>query len=291
MKIQNDQNSVDTNKSENNEIKKVHLTNMESNVKTCSRRGRKSTILPELREQTRRIQKQNIERSRRACIANKMSELHKLAMNMIGLNISEQPKTEKVDILGMCYEVFKNVSILLNENPELKEKLKQMCSEVGIKSTNKQKDISVIDIKSVKLNTDSCNQQSPPSLNKENHNPTCQNFLIPSDLSAFTPIRKMDYTSLQNTNLLEYHSTPKQFSFLTNDSGFYEMQSLNSLFHVNPINLQITKTFNDYTYLPQSNFQSNSIISPSQLKENIQESEKITVHGANNDKIMWRPYL
>ncbi|KAH8851974.1 STARP-like antigen [Schistosoma japonicum] len=296
MKIQNDQNSLDIIESENNEIKHDHLIDMESHMKTCSRKGRKSTIPPELKEQTRRVQKKNIERIRRACIANKMSELHNLAMNMIGLNKSEQLKTEKVDILGMCYEVLKNVTILLNENPEMKEKLKQMCNEVGIKSINKQNDMSVIDKDSVdiisdKLSNCSYNQQSPSSWNKENSNPTCQNFLIPSDLSAFTPIRKMYYNSLQNTNQLEYHSTPKQLPLLTNDSGYYEMQSSNSLFHMNPINLQMTKTSNEYTYLPQTNFQCNSTVSLSQLKENIQESEKNTLHATNNDKVMWRPYL
>lgn len=35
----------------------------------------------------------------------------------LSAKISEQQKTEKVDILGMCYEVFKNVAVLLNENP------------------------------------------------------------------------------------------------------------------------------------------------------------------------------
>ncbi|VDO68437.1 unnamed protein product [Schistosoma mattheei] len=49
-------NTMDVNHIENNENKKIHLINIETNdMKTCSRRGRKSTIPPELREQTRRV--------------------------------------------------------------------------------------------------------------------------------------------------------------------------------------------------------------------------------------------
>ncbi|CAI2724475.1 unnamed protein product [Schistosoma spindalis] len=293
-------NTMDVNHIENNGNKKIHLINIESNdMKTCSRRGRKSTIPPELREQTRRIKKQNIERSRRACIANKMSELHKLAMNLIGLNISEQQKTEKVDILGMCYEVFQNVAVLLNENPELKEKLKQMCHEIRLKSFNKQHDISNnhYDITINKSNesiTNSTIHQSPSSWNKENYNPTNQNLLIPSELSAFTPIRNINNTNLHNFNQLNYQSTPIQLPFIKNDSGYFEMNhSSTSFIHTNPIHLRTVHMSNESTYTPQlSSLQMNSIISKLQSKENISMNEMLTNHHeTTKQNIMWRPYL
>ncbi|CAH8462426.1 unnamed protein product [Schistosoma guineensis] len=293
-------NTMDVNPIENNGNKKIHLINIESNdMKTCSRRGRKSTIPPELREQTRRIKKQNIERSRRACIANKMSELHKLAMNLIELNISEQQKTEKVDILGMCYEVFKNVAVLLNENPELKEKLKQMCHEVRSKFFNKQHDISNnhYDITVNKSNqsiTHSTIHQSPSSWNKENYNLTNQSLLIPSELSAFTPISKIKDTNLHNFTQLNYQSTPIQLPFIINDSGYFEMNhSSPSFIHTNPIHLRTVHMSDECIYTPQSSsLQMNSIISKLQSKENILVNETHTNHHeTTKENIMWRPYL
>ncbi|XP_018644867.1 hypothetical protein Smp_132790 [Schistosoma mansoni] len=260
-------NTIDVNDMENNGNKKIHLINIESNnLKTCSKRGRKSTVPPELREQTRRIKKQNIERSRRACIANKMSELHKLAMNLIGINISEQQKTEKVDILGMCYEVFKNVAVLLNENPVNK-------SNGSIIHSN--------------------THQSPSSWNKENYNPTSQNLLIPSELSAFTPIRKIKDTTLHDFNQFNYQSTPIPLPFIQNDSGYYEMNHSSSLLiHKNPVHLRATYMSNEYIYTPQSSCsQTNSIISKLQTKENILENEIHTNHETTKENIMWRPYL
>ncbi|CAH8473438.1 unnamed protein product [Schistosoma rodhaini] len=290
-------NTIDVNDIENIRNKKINLINMESNnVKTCSRRGRKSTVPPELREQTRRIKKQNIERSRRACIANKMSELHKLAMNLIGLNISEQQKTEKVDILGMCYEVFKNVAVLLNENPELKEKLKQMCNEIRLKSFNKQHDTSNNDTTVNKSNGSiihSNTHQSSSCWNKENYNPTSQHLLIPSELSAFTPIRKITDTTLHDFNQFNYQSTPIPLPFIKNDSGYYEMNHSSSLLiHKNPIHLKATHMSNEYIYTTQSSYsQTNSIISKLQSKENILENEIHTNLDTTKDNIMWRPYL
>ncbi|CAH8445707.1 unnamed protein product [Schistosoma turkestanicum] len=301
-------NTMDVNHTENNGNKKVHLVNMGSNeVKSCSRRGRKSTIPPELREQTRRIKKQNIERSRRACIANKMSELHQLAMNLIGLNISEQSKTEKVDILGMCYEVFKNVTILFNERPELKEKLKQMCHKVGLKSLNKHHDLSTVNHDMIIRKTDASNttysniHQSPSIWNKENYNPTNQHLLIPSELSAFTPLGKLENTTnFHIMNQLDYQSTPIQLPFITNDSGYFEMNhssllssSSSLIFHANKINSRSINLSNEFMDSTQSScFQHKSINSILQSNDNIDVDEKQTVHTEETkENLMWRPYL
>ncbi|CAH8478742.1 unnamed protein product [Heterobilharzia americana] len=305
MQEQTNQNIVDHNYLETNESnEKVLLTNKENNVKIFSKRGRKSTVPPEIREQTRRIKKQNIERSRRACIATKMTELHRLAMSLIGLDVSDQRKTEKVDILGICYEVFENVSILLNERPELKEKLKQMCHAIGNKSFIKRQELidnhnnDCITSKLDHLDTYSNKSQLSIICEKENYDPSSENFLIPSELSAFTPIQKIQHP---NKNHLEYHSTPIQLLLPTTDSGYFELYSSSSTIDdMNAINLQTINKYDisyecqsqdNYVYSPQTFPYSNSIITSLKSKENISLTNQISVNTSNNSKDVWRPYL
>ncbi|CAH8462401.1 unnamed protein product [Schistosoma intercalatum] len=88
--------------------------------------GRQSTIPPEYRDQTRRLKKQNLERRRRACISDKMNALHNLAMNLIGKDPTEYHKIEKTDILNVCHSVFKNVVAIVNEQPDILERVHQL---------------------------------------------------------------------------------------------------------------------------------------------------------------------
>ncbi|CAH8831865.1 unnamed protein product [Trichobilharzia szidati] len=94
--------------------------------KVPSRRGRRSNVPPEIREQTRRLKKQNMERRRRACISDKMNALHNLAMNLIGINPDENHKVEKADILNLCHSVFEGIVNIVNDDPELKSRLKKL---------------------------------------------------------------------------------------------------------------------------------------------------------------------
>ncbi|VDP92871.1 unnamed protein product [Echinostoma caproni] len=87
------------------------------------RRGRKSTVPPEQREQIRRLKKQNMERRRRACISDKMNALHSMAMSVVGIDAAVQQKVEKADILGICYTVLEGIAKLANERPELRSQL------------------------------------------------------------------------------------------------------------------------------------------------------------------------
>ncbi|CAH8460798.1 unnamed protein product [Schistosoma mattheei] len=88
--------------------------------------GRQSTIPLEYRDQTRRLKKQNLERRRRACISDKMNALHNLAMNLIGKDPTEYHKIEKTDILNVCHSVFKNVVAIVNEQPDILERVHQL---------------------------------------------------------------------------------------------------------------------------------------------------------------------
>ncbi|CAH8458058.1 unnamed protein product [Schistosoma bovis] len=92
----------------------------------CSRRGRRSNVPPEIREQTRRLKKQNMERRRRACISDKMNALHNLAMNLIGIDPNQYHKVEKADILNLCQSVFEGITNIAKDEPEFQERLRKL---------------------------------------------------------------------------------------------------------------------------------------------------------------------
>nr|CAH8825209.1 unnamed protein product [Trichobilharzia regenti] len=96
------------------------------NDEMFSKRGRRSTIPVEIREKTRRLKKQNMERRRRASISDKMKALHSLAMEVIGINPDESQKLEKVDLLNLCYTVFERVADIAKDKPELQARLKKL---------------------------------------------------------------------------------------------------------------------------------------------------------------------
>ncbi|CAH8452478.1 unnamed protein product [Dicrocoelium dendriticum] len=94
------------------------------------RRGRRTDIPPEQREQTRRMKKQNLERRRRACITDKLNALHTLAMKLIGLDPNERQKAEKADILTTCYKVLEGIAEVAREKPDLQSRLNQLRSQI-----------------------------------------------------------------------------------------------------------------------------------------------------------------
>ncbi|CAH8831889.1 unnamed protein product, partial [Trichobilharzia szidati] len=102
--------------------------NVNISKKLPSRRGRRSTIPLEIRDEVRRLKKQYTERHRRACIADKMNALHNLAMKLIGEDPIKYSKMEKSDILGICYTVFEGISRILKERPELLSRLHKLTS-------------------------------------------------------------------------------------------------------------------------------------------------------------------
>ncbi|KAF6778010.1 STARP antigen [Paragonimus kellicotti] len=94
------------------------------------RRGRRSAVPPEQREQTRRLKKQNMERRRRASISDKMNALHSLAMDIIGLDPHAQQKVEKADILNTCYKVFEGIAKIARDEPEIQARLRKLRSQI-----------------------------------------------------------------------------------------------------------------------------------------------------------------
>ncbi|KAF5404970.1 hypothetical protein PHET_01425 [Paragonimus heterotremus] len=96
------------------------------------RRGRRSLLPPEQREQTRRLKKQNMERRRRACISDKMTALHNLAMEIIGVDPQTQLKIEKADILSTCHLVFEEVAEIARGDPAFQERLGKIRSQISI---------------------------------------------------------------------------------------------------------------------------------------------------------------
>ncbi|KAF8567025.1 hypothetical protein P879_07864 [Paragonimus westermani] len=85
---------------------------------------RSQSALEDFKE-IRRVQKKRIERRRRSRILDKMMNLYRLTMELIGKNIQPDVKLEKVDILGTCYTVFEYVAAMINQQPELQEKLRR----------------------------------------------------------------------------------------------------------------------------------------------------------------------
>ncbi|KAK4474065.1 hypothetical protein MN116_003375 [Schistosoma mekongi] len=88
-----------------------------------------STVPTEYREQTRRLKKQNLERRRRECISDKMNALHNLALNLIGKDPTQLHKIEKTDILNICHCVFENVVAIVNEQPDIRERVHRLRHE------------------------------------------------------------------------------------------------------------------------------------------------------------------
>ncbi|KAF6778009.1 hypothetical protein AHF37_02454 [Paragonimus kellicotti] len=106
---------------------------------TCAtkpKRGRRSLLPPEQREQTRRLKKQNMERRRRACISDKMTALHNLAMEIIGIDPQTQLKIEKADILSTCHLVFEEVAEIARGDPAFQERLGKIRSQIPTSTHN-----------------------------------------------------------------------------------------------------------------------------------------------------------
>ncbi|GAA48547.1 hypothetical protein CLF_101737, partial [Clonorchis sinensis] len=76
-----------------------------------------------------------MERRRRACITDKMNALHNLAMDLIGEDPKQYQKTEKADLLNICYAVFENVVSIVKEQPEIQLRIQQLSDQFRDKNT------------------------------------------------------------------------------------------------------------------------------------------------------------
>nr|VZH89309.1 unnamed protein product [Spirometra erinaceieuropaei] len=111
------------------------------NMPPARKRGRKSNVPPAQREQNRKLKKQNMERRRRACIADKLSALHNLAISIIGETpkVQTQQRTEITDILNQCVTVFQGLSEVVKANPDLQASMRRLSSQMQTSSGEQQR--------------------------------------------------------------------------------------------------------------------------------------------------------
>ncbi|KAL3318996.1 hypothetical protein Ciccas_002343 [Cichlidogyrus casuarinus] len=180
-------------------------------AKVPKKRGRKSLIPIEERESTRRFKKRNMERKRRAYIADKMTALHNLTLSLVGEDPSKHQKMEKADILNLCHSVMRSLSEVVAANPELAEKVR---SQVGdqIKDLESARSVAtgvshdddsdvfdegIVDVEAV-------------DENKENQDPEISRF------SAFRRTSTFSSSSLTSSSLF----TSSTSNSRTSSSGF-----------------------------------------------------------------------
>nr|CDS28381.1 STARP-like antigen [Hymenolepis microstoma]CUU99879.1 STARP-like antigen [Hymenolepis microstoma] len=91
-------------------------------------RGKRSIPPIDDREMRRRVKKQNMERRRRACISDKLTALHSLAVSLIGEKPQQQTnqRTEITDMLNQCVNVLKGISEFVKSEPELQAKMHRL---------------------------------------------------------------------------------------------------------------------------------------------------------------------
>ncbi|VDP97871.1 unnamed protein product [Trichobilharzia regenti] len=196
---------------------------------TTSRRGRRSAIPPEIREQTRRIKKQNMERKRRACISDKINALHNLAMNLIGVDSHEYHKVEKADILNLCHSVFRGIANIVKDDPELQLRLRKLRDNLNETSSTSTlpslastssvgiKDDSIKSIEKMKLDQqeDKPLYQYPQNVvyyhQNQNVSSSSKVSILPSSSlsSVYSPSNSIEYQQYNNTDDKENLKIPK----------------------------------------------------------------------------------
>ncbi|KAL5109111.1 hypothetical protein TcWFU_006656 [Taenia crassiceps] len=108
---------------------------------TPSPKKRQSLFPPDDREMKRRIVKQYMERRRRACISDKLSALHSLAVSLIGEKPQQQShqRLEITDILNQCVGVLEGLSEFVKNEPELQAKMRQLKLPSAKESSGEQR--------------------------------------------------------------------------------------------------------------------------------------------------------
>ncbi|CAH8831868.1 unnamed protein product [Trichobilharzia szidati] len=201
------------------------LSNRIPHFSTTSRRGRRSAIPPEIREQTRRVRKQNLERKRRACISDKINALYNLAMNLIGIDSNECHKVEKADILNICHSVFKGIANIVKDDPELQLRLRKLRDNLNGTSSSSTLSSLAASTSSVEIIKDDpvrfiekmkLDQQEDKSLNKypqyQNVSPSSSKVFIPpsSSLSSvYSPSNSIEYQQYINSEDKENLKIPE----------------------------------------------------------------------------------
>ncbi|CAI2724484.1 unnamed protein product [Schistosoma spindalis] len=249
-----------------------------------SRRGRRSTIPLEIRDEVRRLKKRNTERQRRACISDKMNALHNLAMKLIGEDPSKHSKMEKNDILGICYMIFEGIAKILKDRPELLSRLHKLTS-----TSQETNNISSISSSSNSMNI------------KSNHLNSLSQCLhkIEQNSIEINPLNYSNYSSihLDNEEIIKYsninHSIPFTCLNILNESN-----SNTTIKHHTfrlPLKYRWCKlknqniTYNYHHHHPVIKSQNDVIMK--QWNNYVMNNEKENISHYIKQENVWRPYL
>ncbi|CAH8831862.1 unnamed protein product [Trichobilharzia szidati] len=253
--------------------------------KVPSRRGRRSNVPPEIREQTRRLKKQNMERRRRACISDKMNALHNLAMNIVGIDPEKCGKVEKADILNLCHAVFQGIANISKDEPELRsrlQKLRHTLTQTGCSSSSSSASTSSTAIKNEPtLNTDrmtettvKLNQQS------ESLHSNCVNFsnlpIQSSQASLFTS----SYNDFQNKINEDNKENIIPKMIVKNPLSNHYTTPVNSMNYLPPVCTSIQPVSSPLTFsfsTPVSKVHSNTAVH-SHIYESLGPSQSTPLH-------------
>uniref|UniRef100_A0A3Q0KLZ8 BHLH domain-containing protein n=1 Tax=Schistosoma mansoni TaxID=6183 RepID=A0A3Q0KLZ8_SCHMA len=252
-----------------------------------SRRGRRSTIPLEIRDEVRRLKKRNTERQRRACISDKMNALHNLAMKLIGEDPSKHSKMEKNDILGICYTIFEGIAKILKDRPELLSRLHNLAS-----ASQETKNIKPISHSSDSINIQPNDLNSlSQSFHKIERNSIPMN---PLNLSTFPSINLHNQEMKNNSNLNS--SIPLSSSKILNESKS-NLQYVNTKSKCHTFRLPLkyrwckieNQNTTDYIHtLVQSH---NDVIMKQWNNPIIDNEQKENISHYIEQENVWRPYL
>ncbi|GAA57724.1 hypothetical protein CLF_113125 [Clonorchis sinensis] len=134
----------------------------------------------------RRLRKKNVERRRRASIADRMMDIYRLAMEIFNNKVPTCAKMDRTEILDHCCNTFEYVALVLKERPDIKLKLKKMCETLRIGGFRASRFTS--------------------TTKPEGTSPGIPNGLHRSDSSAFSPVIPTKTVKESNNSLV--HSTP-----------------------------------------------------------------------------------
>ncbi|KAL5972124.1 hypothetical protein TSMEX_000151 [Taenia solium] len=230
-------------------------------------KGKRSLPLLDDREMRRKVKKQNMERRRRACISDKLSALHGLAVSLVGEKPQQRSRQrmEITDILNQCVNVLERLSELVKSEPELQLKLRGLKLPLAKESSEKQRR----------------GRQNSTSMLKKVIEEEKENE--PPHASAFTPVRRhrMATTSTPLAAPLLLSTSPRQQRKCPLVTGCRKRESTDSgLDCLAPPSAEATAAPSSFT-TPSTSTSSHSLLEETQLLKRPRKSPLSDI---------WRPY-
>ncbi|CAH8487789.1 unnamed protein product [Heterobilharzia americana] len=300
---------------------KVPVQNVTASTKSSvntssSRRGRRSTVPLEIRDQVRRLKKQHTERQRRACISDKMNALHNLAMKLIGEVPVKHSKMEKTDILGICYTIFEGIARILKDRPELLNRLHNLASSC----------LEIKDSKNTCQYSDSISLQSNSSITSSKYsykhekksrqkNVSHQSFQSELYSSSIQEVNKnLSPVSCQNINEIVNSCIKMETKQFFNENNEKFNSVYNKSYKCQPFRLPLKyrwSKIDNHNIIDKYNYTPNDIKTHeinnqldfeqkcAQFNDNlisrqysvINNDEKENIQYLHNEQNVWRPYL